>query len=315
MPAIPAHPALAELGSSPAAERAAVGSRLVAIAGLGTVRIHASADGLRALDLIAPPDAGVGQDRPASGTVESDQAQPDALPHPPAPPALAAAIRAHLDQAVRDLEAFAAGAARPRRTGTPAPAAWFAGRLDPQCLAHCSGFTERVLLALQTVPGGALTTYAELAARCGNPRATRAVGSALGRNPLPIFIPCHRVLASAGLGGFTPGLSWKRHLLRLEGHSSLIQAGLRAGTPPEPEAAPPSGRRFQPDRDGSRDRGATPGRFRPGQGAVSGAWPPPFAARAAVASRPDAGDVRQEAASGPDASPSRQRPRPRVRPQ
>jgi len=65
---------------------------------------------------------------------------------------------------------------------------------------------------------GQTTTYSELADAAGKPSATRAVGNAVGANPLPIIIPCHRVLAAGNrLGGFSGGLGRKRKLLRIEG--------------------------------------------------------------------------------------------------
>lgn len=80
-------------------------------------------------------------------------------------------------------------------------------------------FQRAVLGALMEIPYGETTTYSELAARVGKPRAVRAVGSACGANPLPIIVPCHRVLRSDGsLGGYAGGLPWKKHLLELEGH-------------------------------------------------------------------------------------------------
>jgi O-6-methylguanine DNA methyltransferase len=60
-------------------------------------------------------------------------------------------------------------------------------------------------------------TYGEIAAALGKPGAARAVGNACGANPLPLYIPCHRVVAGNGLGGFTSGLAWKRALLKAEG--------------------------------------------------------------------------------------------------
>lgn len=78
-------------------------------------------------------------------------------------------------------------------------------------------FIQQVLTALREVAAGTTVTYGQLANRCGNPRAARAVGMAMRRNPTPILVPCHRVVASTGLGGFTPGLDVKRELLRLEG--------------------------------------------------------------------------------------------------
>lgn len=72
----------------------------------------------------------------------------------------------------------------------------------------------------RTIPWGATETYAGLAVRIGRPKAQRAVGQALGANPVPILVPCHRVLAAKNrLGGFSAGLHWKRALLILEGHA------------------------------------------------------------------------------------------------
>ncbi len=79
-------------------------------------------------------------------------------------------------------------------------------------------FVQRARAALRRVPRGATCTYGELAAAAGSPRAARAAGSACATNPLPLFIPCHRVLASGGrLGGFSGGLAWKKCLLEREG--------------------------------------------------------------------------------------------------
>lgn len=78
-------------------------------------------------------------------------------------------------------------------------------------------FGRRVLGAAQAIPYGSVATYAEVAAAAGRPRAARATGNALGANPLPIVIPCHRVLRSGGgLGGYTGGLERKRVLLAIE---------------------------------------------------------------------------------------------------
>ena len=81
-------------------------------------------------------------------------------------------------------------------------------------------FQRTVLQATQAVPRGSVATYGEIAKRIGRPKAARAVGQALGRNPIPLVIPCHRVLASDGsLGGYSGGggLATKRQLLQLEG--------------------------------------------------------------------------------------------------
>jgi len=77
-------------------------------------------------------------------------------------------------------------------------------------------FQQEVWKALGRLPFGATCTYGELAASAGSPRASRAVGTALHRNRLPIFVPCHRVVAERGLGGFACGPRWKRLLLDLE---------------------------------------------------------------------------------------------------
>jgi methylated-DNA-[protein]-cysteine S-methyltransferase len=88
----------------------------------------------------------------------------------------------------------------------------------PVDLVLVRGFTRRVLRATARIPFGAVATYGEVAARAGNPRATRAAGNALAANPVPIVIPCHRVIRSGGdLGGYTSGLERKVTLLRLEG--------------------------------------------------------------------------------------------------
>ncbi|HUY58442.1 MAG TPA: methylated-DNA--[protein]-cysteine S-methyltransferase [Solirubrobacteraceae bacterium] len=83
------------------------------------------------------------------------------------------------------------------------------------------GFTSAVLKATARIPFGETTSYKGIAGRAGNERAFRAAGTALGSNPLPIVVPCHRVLHSGGgLGGYTGGLEVKRALLTLEGHAT-----------------------------------------------------------------------------------------------
>ncbi len=78
-------------------------------------------------------------------------------------------------------------------------------------------FQQAVWEALQTIPPGTTTTYQQLAQLVGRPGAARAVGTAVGRNPICIIIPCHRVLASGGgLGGYVAGLEHKRRLLAIE---------------------------------------------------------------------------------------------------
>lgn len=93
----------------------------------------------------------------------------------------------------------------------------FSTQLD---LAGVSDFTRKVLEATAAIPYGETLSYGEIAARIGMPGATQAVGNALGANPVPIVIPCHRVIRSDGsMGWFTGGPHIKRALLRLEGKS------------------------------------------------------------------------------------------------
>ena len=88
----------------------------------------------------------------------------------------------------------------------------------PLDLAAVPPFSRRVLLAASRIPYGATVTYGHLARRAGLPGAARAVGQVMARNPVPLLVPCHRVVASGGgLGGFTGGLVLKRRLLALEG--------------------------------------------------------------------------------------------------
>ena len=99
-------------------------------------------------------------------------------------------------------------------------AAYFAGELTkftvPLDLIGTE-FQLRVWRVLCGIEFGSTITYAEEAARLGQPRAFRAVGNANGRNPAPIIVPCHRVVASGGgLGGYSAGLDRKRTLLQLE---------------------------------------------------------------------------------------------------
>jgi methylated-DNA-[protein]-cysteine S-methyltransferase len=79
-------------------------------------------------------------------------------------------------------------------------------------------FTRKVLQATARIPFGEVSTYSRIAAKAGSPRGARAAGNALGSNPIPIVVPCHRVLhGDGGLGGYTGGLDRKVLLLTLEG--------------------------------------------------------------------------------------------------
>jgi methylated-DNA-[protein]-cysteine S-methyltransferase len=110
---------------------------------------------------------------------------------------------ARLDSVRRQLEEYFEG----RRTRFELPLDWR--------LSH--GFGRKVLRNTARIPYGAVSTYKEMAAAAGSPRGARAAGNALGANPIPIVVPCHRVLHSGGgLGGYGGGLDRKVFLLKLE---------------------------------------------------------------------------------------------------
>ena len=93
-----------------------------------------------------------------------------------------------------------------------------AGELPPLDLKTATDFQRQVWAALRQIPAGQTKSYGQVAAAMGRPGAARAVGNACAANPIPLLIPCHRVLASGGrLGGFSGGLPWKRRLLAQEG--------------------------------------------------------------------------------------------------
>ncbi|MBQ0914441.1 methylated-DNA--[protein]-cysteine S-methyltransferase [Streptomyces sp. RM99] len=110
-----------------------------------------------------------------------------------------------LAEAVRQVEAYFAG----RRRDFDLPLDW----------SLISGFNREVLRALAAgVPFGSVVGYGDLAGRVGQPGAAQAVGTAMGANPLPVVVPCHRVVGSdGGIGGFGGGVETKRRLLALEG--------------------------------------------------------------------------------------------------
>jgi methylated-DNA-[protein]-cysteine S-methyltransferase len=115
-----------------------------------------------------------------------------------------------LDEPRRELDEYFAG----RRERFDLPVDWGLTR----------GFARRILQATSKIPYGATATYKQMAAQAGSPRASRAAGNALGSNPIPIVVPCHRILHSGGgLGGYTGGLEKKRLLLGVEGYSTLKQ--------------------------------------------------------------------------------------------
>ncbi|MGW0335081.1 methylated-DNA--[protein]-cysteine S-methyltransferase [Streptomyces sp. NPDC003011] len=110
-----------------------------------------------------------------------------------------------LTEAIRQVRAYFAG----ERHDFQLPLDW----------SLTSGFNRQVLRALASgVPYGAVVGYGDLAGRVGQPGAAQAVGTAMGANPLPVVVPCHRVVESdGGIGGFGGGLETKRRLLALEG--------------------------------------------------------------------------------------------------
>ena len=111
---------------------------------------------------------------------------------------------ARLDGVRRELDEYFDG----RRERFETPVDW----------SHLAGFTREVLRATAAIPFGDVSTYAGVAEAAGSPRAVRAAGNALGANPMPVVVPCHRVLRTGGaLGGYTGGLERKEFLLRLEG--------------------------------------------------------------------------------------------------
>lgn len=111
----------------------------------------------------------------------------------------------HLDDVKRELDEYFDG----QRRDFDVPIDW---RLT-------AGFGRRVLKATARIPFGKVSSYQRIAAAAGSPAGSRAAGNALGANPLPIVVPCHRVLRTGGaLGGYTGGLGKKEWLLTLEGY-------------------------------------------------------------------------------------------------
>ena len=112
-------------------------------------------------------------------------------------------------------------------------AEYFSGErrsFDLKLSPHGTRFQLAVLQALQCIPYGETRSYADIARAVGNPKAVRAVGAANGRNPLPIVIPCHRVIGSNGsLTGFGGGIETKRFLLHLEGRHAARRSATRNG--------------------------------------------------------------------------------------
>ena len=134
-------------------------------------------------------------DRPLDGVLEE-------LARGVSPRVLEAPAR--LDEVRRELDEYFEG----RRERFDLPLDWSLTR----------GFGRKVLQATAKIGFGHVSTYKEMAERAGSPRAVRAAGNALGSNPIPVIVPCHRVLRTGGaLGGYTGGLEKKEYLLTLEG--------------------------------------------------------------------------------------------------
>jgi O-6-methylguanine DNA methyltransferase len=99
------------------------------------------------------------------------------------------------------------------------------GRLPPLDCSRGTAFQQKVWAALRQISTGETETYAQIAASLGAAKAARAVGSACGANPIPLLIPCHRVVAANGkIGGFSGGPGWKEKLLRREKVLPLVKA-------------------------------------------------------------------------------------------
>jgi methylated-DNA-[protein]-cysteine S-methyltransferase len=166
--------------------------------GLVDVAFERHESPLGALLLGATPDGLVRVGLPSEG----EDAVLDELARRVSPRVLCAA-REPVTRARRQLDEYFAG----RRRSFEVPLDWRLTR----------GFRREVLRATARIPYGRTASYREIAGEAGSPRAFRAAGSALARNPLPILVPCHRVLpASGGLGDYRGGAEAKARLLRLE---------------------------------------------------------------------------------------------------
>lgn len=166
---------------------------------LGWLRLTASERALQSIEFEpnhpAPPDHAASPNHPT----------PPDQPNPPTPTNELADYHPLLSQAKQQLQEYFAG----QRTVFSLP-------LEP----IGTDFQQLVWRGLQNIGFGQTMAYRELAAHIQRPRAMRAVGGANGCNPLPIIIPCHRVIAANGnIGGYSAGLERKRWLLRHEGHN------------------------------------------------------------------------------------------------
>ena len=149
----------------------------------GSLRVTATSKGIRSIELFEAGSLLPGRDRQVEGGAAGEI----------------------LEQACAELEHYFSG-----------QEVVFRAPLDLE--SSSTSFQIRVWQALFEIPRGEFRTYGELAVEIGSPRAARAVGQAVGKNPLPVIYPCHRVIAGNGsLGGFSCGVSLKVLLLELEG--------------------------------------------------------------------------------------------------
>ena len=123
--------------------------------------------------------------------------------------------RIHLSQEMpSELSKLAEEIAAHLEGGAPCPEA----ELD---MSACTDFQKQIYELVQAIPRGKTMTYGQVAERAGKPGAARAVGRAMATNPFAILVPCHRVVAKKGLGGYLWGTEMKEKLLRLERKSSI----------------------------------------------------------------------------------------------
>lgn len=152
-------------------------SRVLELPVVGRVRVEASAQGVHRIDFLAAKTSGEGGGAP------------------PRAERWLALAQAELEAYTRgELSAFTV----------------------PVDLAGRTAFQQRVLKACRRIPYGAMATYGDLARQVGSPGAARAVGQVMAHNPVPLVIPCHRVVGRGGLTGFGGGLPLKERLLLLE---------------------------------------------------------------------------------------------------
>lgn len=158
----------------------------------GAGRVWVSDGRLVAVDLPATPESADGPPHTAEGQSEPREAS--------------AADRAALERWVAELEAYFRG----ERLG------WSAGEISLEALS-LGPFEHAVYSALLSIPPGATVAYGQLAEMAGYPRAARAVGNAMAANPIPVVVPCHRVIRADGsLGNYGDDPAWKSRLLEHE---------------------------------------------------------------------------------------------------